>query len=87
MLNEDRIQPLAENPYYWQYKDEPVFLIGGSWQDILFNQPTKLEEHFDMMQSVGGNYFFLKIDNIVNSVNLLAKLSDTATLAVKPTLK
>ncbi|CAN5409044.1 hypothetical protein BH23BAC3_BH23BAC3_33770 [soil metagenome] len=55
-LNEDRIQPLAENPYYWQYKDEPVFLIGGSWQDNLFNHPTNLEEHFDVMQSVGGNY-------------------------------
>ncbi len=53
---EDRIKPLAENPYYWQYKGEPVWLIGGSWQDNLFNHPTLLEEHLDVMTSVGANY-------------------------------
>ena len=30
MKNEDRIQPYAKNPFYWQYKGAPVLLIGGS---------------------------------------------------------
>ncbi len=54
--DEDRIQPYKENPFYWQYKDEPVLLLGGSWQDNLFNHPVGLERHLDVMQSVGGNY-------------------------------
>lgn len=52
----DRIQPLTENPYYWQYRGEPVFLIGGSWQDNLFNHPTGLAEHLDLLVASGGNY-------------------------------
>jgi hypothetical protein len=52
----NRIQPYAENPYYWQYKDGPVLLLGGSWQDNLFNHPIGLEKHLDLLQSVGGNY-------------------------------
>ena len=54
--NEDRIRPWEENPFYWQYKGEPVLLLGGSWQDNLFNHPTYLEEHLDTLVSVGGNY-------------------------------
>ena len=54
--NADRIQPYPGNPYYWQYKGEPVLLFGGSWQDNLFNHPTNLEEHLDLLVSVGGNY-------------------------------
>ena len=56
ILNENRISPLPENPYYWKYKGEPIFLIGGSWQDNLFNHPVGLEEHLDLLVSVGGNY-------------------------------
>ncbi len=52
----DRIRPYERNPYYWQYKGEPVLLLGGSWQDNLFNHPTRLEEHLDLLVSVGGNY-------------------------------
>ncbi|MBD3268403.1 hypothetical protein GF373_17185, partial [bacterium] len=52
----DRIQPYSENPYYWQYEGEPVLLLGGSWQDNLFNHPIGLEEHLDLLESVGGNY-------------------------------
>ncbi len=52
----DRIQPYSENPYYWQYKGEPVLLLGGSWQDNLFNHPIGLERHLDLLKSVGGNY-------------------------------
>ncbi len=52
----DRIQPYSENPYYWQYEGEPILLLGGSWQDNLFNHPIGLEEHLDLLESVGGNY-------------------------------
>jgi hypothetical protein len=52
----DHIRPYAGNPYYWQYKGKPVLLLGGSWQDNLFNHPVGLERHLDVMKSVGGNY-------------------------------
>ena len=52
----DRIRPFPENPYYWQYKGKPVLLLGGSWQDNLFNHPIGLEKHLDLLVSVGGNY-------------------------------
>ena len=51
-----RIRPYEGNPYFWQYKGEPVLLLGGSWQDNLFNHPVGLEEHLDLLVSVGGNY-------------------------------
>jgi len=51
----DRIQPYAENPRYWQYEGEPVLLLGGSEDDNLFQIP-ELEEHLDLLASVGGNY-------------------------------
>lgn len=51
----DRIQPYAKNPHYWQYKGQPVLLLGGSKDDNLFQIP-KLEEHLDLLASVGGNY-------------------------------
>lgn len=52
----DRIRPYEKNPYYWQYKGRPVLLLGGSWQDNLFNHPIGLAEHLDLLASVGGNY-------------------------------
>lgn len=54
--NTDRIRPCGMNPYYWQYQGRPVLLLGGSWQDNLFNHPVGLEKHLDRMKSVGGNY-------------------------------
>jgi hypothetical protein len=51
-----RIRPDPGNPYYWQFKGRPVLLLGGSWQDNLFNHPIGLERHLDLLQSVGGNY-------------------------------
>ncbi len=54
--NAERIQPHAENPFYWQYKGEPVLLVGGSWMDNLFNHPDGLEDHLDKIAAVGGNY-------------------------------
>ncbi len=59
-VDADRIRPYEANPTYWQYKGEPVLLIGGSDQDNLFNHPhippDGLEAHLDVLVSVGGNY-------------------------------
>jgi len=46
--NANRIRPYAKNPYYWQYKGEPVLLLGGSKDDNLFQIPN-LKEHLDLM--------------------------------------
>ena len=55
MSNADRIQPYAQNPFYWQYKGAPVLLLGGSIEDNLF-QIAAIEAQLDLLQSVGGNY-------------------------------
>lgn len=44
------------SPWYWQYKGETVVLLGGSWQDNLFNHPHELEDHLDVLAAAGGNY-------------------------------
>jgi hypothetical protein len=49
------IQPYANNPRFWQYKDRPVRLLGGSVEDNLF-QINGLEDHLDLIASCGGNY-------------------------------
>jgi hypothetical protein len=55
-----RIKPWSEDPRYWQYRGEPLLLLGGSDQDNLFNHPNigpyGLEAHLDLLTSVGGNY-------------------------------
>lgn len=51
-----RISVYRENPFYWQYKGKPMLLIGGSWQDNLFNHPSGLEQHLDILVQCGGNY-------------------------------
>ena len=30
VANWERIRPYEENPWYWQYRGEPVLLLGGS---------------------------------------------------------
>jgi hypothetical protein len=55
MSNSDHIQPYPANPFYWQYKGRPALLLGGSVEDNLFQIPN-LEEHLDLLASVGGNY-------------------------------
>ncbi len=52
----NRIQPYSGNPFYWQYKGEPVLLVGGSRDDNLFNHAEGLVEHLDTMAACGGNY-------------------------------
>ena len=51
----NRIQPWSKNPRYWQYKGQPVLLLGGSKDDSLFQIPD-LKEHLDAIQKAGGNY-------------------------------
>jgi hypothetical protein len=51
----DRIQPYHANPAYWQYKGEPVMLLGGSVDDSLFQIPN-LKEHLDAIRAAGGNF-------------------------------
>ncbi len=54
MPNEDRIRPWVQDPRYWQYRGEPVLLVGGSREDNLFQIPD-LEEQLDLLAGVGGN--------------------------------
>ncbi len=54
-MEKDRIQIYKDNPRYWQYKGEPILLIGGSVEDNLFQIPN-LREHLELLKSVGGNY-------------------------------
>lgn len=49
------IHPYPENPYFWQYKDRPLILLGGSVEDNVF-QIDGLEEHLDTLVACGGNY-------------------------------
>jgi len=42
-------------PQYWEYKGEPILLLGGSDEDNLFQLPG-LEEQLDLLASLGGNY-------------------------------
>jgi hypothetical protein len=51
----DRIQPWSENPCYWQYKGQPVMLLGGSKTDHFFLLDD-LKEHVDEVHAVGANY-------------------------------
>lgn len=57
---EESIRPYVENPFYWQYRGEPVLLLGASDEDNLFNHPDiwpyGLESHLDLMVYYGGNY-------------------------------
>ncbi len=44
-----------EDHRYWQYRGEPVMLLGGSVEDNLYQIPD-LEEHLDTLAAAGGNY-------------------------------
>jgi hypothetical protein len=43
-MNEQRIQPYGLNPAYWQYRDKPVLLLGGSDEDNLFQIPVLADD-------------------------------------------
>lgn len=48
----DLVKP---NSQYWSFKGKRTLLLGGSKNDNLF-QSDNLEEHLDLLTSVGGNY-------------------------------
>ncbi len=53
----DWIQPFAKNPRYWQYKGEPILLIGGSDDDNVFQWlESDLVDHLDLLKAAGGNF-------------------------------
>ncbi len=55
--SKNRIQPWAENPWFWQYKGKPVMLLGASSDDNPFQWPAEmLVPHLDSMKAVGANY-------------------------------
>lgn len=62
---DQHIRPYEKNPRYWQYRGEPVLLLGGSREDNLFNHPEGLAEHLDTLAACGGNY----IRNTMSSRN------------------
>ncbi len=76
--NADRIRPYAANARYWQYRGQPVLLIGGSKDDNLFQRPD-LKQHLDEIQAAGGNY----IRNTMSDRRTVPKTLDSgATEAV-----
>lgn len=54
-LAAQEIKPYEANRFYWEYRGEPVLLLGGSIEDNLFQIPD-LREHLDLLKSAGGNY-------------------------------
>jgi len=51
-----RIQPYAENPYYWQYLGRPVLLLGASDDDNFFQWTGRaLTDQLDLLVACGGN--------------------------------
>ncbi|WP_236981000.1 DUF6298 domain-containing protein [Membranihabitans maritimus] len=55
IINDQFIRPYMDNPAYWQYKGEPVLLLGATDDDNLF-QMNDLESHLDELVECGGNY-------------------------------
>jgi hypothetical protein len=67
------IRPYVRNPFYWQYKGEPIVLIGGSDTDNLFQWTgSKLTDHLDLLVSAGGNY----VRNTMSSRNTAFPYND-----------
>ena len=57
LLGSDQIQPWTDNPSYWQYKGEPILLVGGSDDDNLFQWPEdQLRQQLDLIAETGANY-------------------------------
>jgi hypothetical protein len=53
--NDLQIKPWESNPSYWQYKGQPVLLLGAIDNNNLFRL-YNLELHLDSLVSIGGNY-------------------------------
>ena len=56
-IEDGSIQPYRNNPRYWEYKGEPIMLVGGSDRDNLWQWTGNvLIDQLNLIQSVGGNY-------------------------------
>ncbi len=73
------IRPYTENPFYWEYKGKPLVLLGGAWQDNLFNHPEGLADHLDKLLEVGGNYIRNTMSSR-NEINVWAFAKDQSGL-------
>jgi len=51
----EQLKPWSDNNRYWQYKGEPILLLGGSKTDHLFLADSLLN-HLDQIAEIGGNY-------------------------------
>ncbi len=51
----DLLRPGTQNPEYWCYHGQETLLLGGSIEDNLF-QVENVEQHLELLRSVGGNY-------------------------------
>jgi hypothetical protein len=55
--NDNSIRPYSKNPWYWEYKGEPIMLIGASDRDNLWQWTGQvLTDQLDRMKAAGGNY-------------------------------
>jgi hypothetical protein len=83
--DDDRIKPYTHNPKYWQYKGQPVMLLGANKTDSPFLLPDQ-EAYYDSLANLSGNYTrynikqrlvsgllqkfpFLKLDNGLYDLN------------------
>jgi hypothetical protein len=51
---DNHIKPYSENLFYWQYKGEPVLLLGATNNHNMFR--IDVVPHLDSLKAVGGNY-------------------------------
>jgi hypothetical protein len=49
------IRPYEANPFYWEFRGEPIMLIGASNYHNIFQRPD-LVEHLERLRDAGGNY-------------------------------
>jgi hypothetical protein len=52
---ENRIKPYKNNPAYWQYKGQPVMLLGANATDSPYLLPDQ-ETYYDELSDLGGNF-------------------------------
>ncbi len=52
---EARIKPYTENPGYWQYKGQPVMLLGANTTDSPYLLADQ-EAYYDELAGLGGNF-------------------------------
>lgn len=55
LSKDNAVRPYVENPRYWQYKEEPILLLGATNNDNIF-QSEDVEEQLNSLYAAGGNY-------------------------------